>query len=144
MSTVGMLLRRFPEKGVVQVPPTANITEAVGTMKKLNISSLLIIDDEDRFVGILSERDISWKIVLEGKDPQKTKVGEIMTPRERIITVTPNTTFKECLDMMRDQNVRHLPVLEKGELVGIISIKDIALSYDLLVADLERYITSGR
>ena len=144
MSTVGMLLRRFPEKGVVQVPPTANITEAVGTMKKLNISSLLIIDDEDRFVGILSERDISWKIVLEGKDPQKTKVGEIMTPRERIITVTPSTTFKECLDIMRDQNVRHLPVLEKGELVGIISIKDIALSYDLLVADLERYITSGR
>lgn len=144
MSTVGMLLRRFPEKGIVQVPPTANVLEAVETMKQLNISSLLIIDDEDAFVGILSERDIAWKVVLQKKNPSQTKVGEVMTPREKIVTVTPMTTFKECLDVMRDKNVRHLPVLENGNLVGIISIKDIALSYDLLVADLERYITGNR
>lgn len=143
-ATVQMLLTRFQEKGIIQVTPTASIVEATKTMKEKNISSLLIVNDEDLFVGILSERDIAWKLVLESLDPENTKVGEIMTPKSKIITVTELTTLSECLDLMRDNNIRHLPVMNHEDLVGIVSIKDIARHLDLLVEDMTRYILGQR
>lgn len=144
MSTVATLLKRFPEKGIIQVSPTNSVYEAIKVMKEHNISSLLIIDDEDSFVGILSERDVTWKVALEGLNPKTTKVGEVMTLRVKIRTVTESTTLKECLDVMKEINVRHLPVMKNGEPIGIVSIKDIALTYDLLVSSLEAYITGQR
>jgi len=144
MSTVATLLKRFPEKGIIQVSPTNSVYEAIKVMKDHNISSLLIIDDEDSFVGILSERDVTWKVALEGLNPKTTKVGEVMTIRSKIRTVTESTTLKDCLDLMKEINVRHLPVIKNGEPIGIVSIKDIALTYDLLVSSLEAYITGQR
>lgn len=144
MSTVATLLKRFPEKGMIQVSPTNNVYEAIKVMKENNISSLLIINDEDVFVGILSERDVTWKVALEGLNPKTTKVGEVMTLRNKIRTVTEATTLKECLDLMKEINVRHLPVMKNGLPIGIVSIKDIALTYDLLVNSLEAYITGQR
>lgn len=141
MSTVAMLLKRFPEKGIVQVTPSNTIVEAITVMKRLNISSLLIIDDEERFVGILSERDIAWKVVLTGLNPKTTKVGQVMTPRSDIVTVFETTTLKECLDAMKTNNVRHLPVMKNGEPIGVVSLRDIALTYDLLVDSLTAYVT---
>ncbi len=145
MSTVGTLLRLFPEKGVFHVTLTHTIFEAVGEMKRQNISSLLITNDEDVFVGILSERDIAWKVVLDKKDPNTTKVGEVMTPRKEIVSVTTHTTLTECLELMRDHNIRHLPVLGgDGEPVGIISLKDITRHLEILADDLQRFITGHR
>jgi len=144
MSTVGMLLKKFPEKGVIQISPTNTVVDAVKVMKGKNISSLLIVDKEGSFVGILSERDISWKIVLENLNPAQVTVGEIMTSRDIIETVTELTTLTECLDLMRQKNVRHLPVLQNGVLIGVISIKDVAKHYELLVDDLNHYIKGYR
>ena len=132
------------EKGsvVFSVMSTDTVYRALEVMAEKNVGSVLVIDDE-RLVGILSERDYSRKIILLDRESRETAVAEIMT--SKLITVGPETTVTDAMELMTEKRVRHLPVLEDGELVGLISIGDVvkAVIADQLamIDQLEHYIT---
>jgi CBS domain-containing protein len=103
-----------------------------------------VIDAED-LVGILSERDYARKMDLLGRSCTDTPVSEIMT--ERVVYVEPGQTAEECMALMTDKRVRHLPVLEDGELIGVISIGDVVKAIiseqEFIIEQLEHYITGS-
>ena len=127
---------------VFSVMSTDTVYRALEVMAEKNVGSVLVIDDE-RLVGILSERDYSRKIILLDRESRETAVAEIMT--SKLITVGPETTVTDAMELMTEKRVRHLPVLEDGELVGLISIGDVvkAVIADQLamIDQLEHYIT---
>ena len=132
------------EKGsiVFSVESSDTVYRALEVMAEENVGSVLVIDD-GALVGILSERDYSRKIILLDRGSRETAVAEIMTAK--LITVEPATTVTACMELMTDKRVRHLPVLEDGELIGLISIGDVvkAVIADqlALIDQLEHYIT---
>lgn len=132
------------EKGsvVFSVMSTDTVYRALEVMAEKNVGSVLVIDDET-LVGILSERDYSRKIILLDRGSRETAVAEIMT--STLITVGLETTVTDAMELMTEERVRHLPVLEDGELVGLISIGDVvkAVIADqlALIDQLEHYIT---
>jgi CBS domain-containing protein len=112
------------EKGgqVFRIDAGASVFEAVERMVAENIGSLLVTDG-GKVVGIVTERDYLRRVALEGRGDRDTAVREIMsTP---LIVVTPETTVDECMAVMTDRRVRHLPVLDEGEVVGLVSIGDL-------------------
>ncbi len=112
------------EKGneVYTVEPEATVYEALKKMAGKNIGALLVVKKE-KVVGVFSERDYARKIILKGKSSKDSTVGELLS--ERIFYVKPTTTTTECMQIMTDHRVRHLPVLDNDKLVGIVSIGDI-------------------
>jgi CBS domain-containing protein len=132
------------EKGsiVFSVESSDTVYRALEVMAEENVGSVLVIDD-GALIGILSERDYSRKIILLDRGSRETAVAEIMTAK--LITVEPATTVTACMELMTDKRVRHLPVLEDGELIGLISIGDVvkAVIADQLelIDQLEHYIT---
>lgn len=112
------------EKGyeIFAIDPEATVYEALKKMAGQNIGALMVMKD-DKIIGVFSERDYARKIILKGKSSRDAKVGDLLS--ERIYYVKPATTTTECMQIMTDQRVRHLPVLEGGKLVGIVSIGDI-------------------
>ncbi len=112
------------EKGdeVQTIAPEATVYEALKKMAGKNIGALLVMD-KDKIIGVFSERDYARKIILKGKSSKESKVGELLS--ERIFYVKPTATTNECMQIMTDHRVRHLPVLEDDKLVGIVSIGDI-------------------
>ena len=133
------------EKGktVWSVAPSDTVFSALETMAEHNVGAVLVLDG-DELSGILTERDYARKVKLRALGSNDTPVGEIMTTV--LHTVVPTTTVAECMQLMTDERVRHLPVVDDdGRLVGLVSIGDvvkamIAQQRDL-IADLERYIT---
>ncbi len=103
---------------------TENITvyEALKIMGEKNVGALLVMEDE-RLKGIISERDYARKIVLKGKSSQETTVKEIMT--EEVISVLPDDSIEKCMELMSGRKIRHLPVMKDGKILGIISITDV-------------------
>lgn len=112
------------EKGfeVHTVDPEATVYEALKKMAGQNIGALLVVKNE-KIVGVFSERDYARKIILRGKSSKDSAVGELLS--ERIFYVKPFTSTTECMQIMNDHRVRHLPVLENDKLIGIVSIGDI-------------------
>ncbi len=112
------------EKGyeVFAVDPETTVLEALRKMAGQNIGALLVMKD-DKIIGVFSERDYARKIILKGKSSRDSKVGDLLS--ERIYYVKPSTTTTECMQIMTERRVRHLPVLDEGKLVGIVSIGDI-------------------
>jgi CBS domain-containing protein len=112
------------EKGyeVLTIEPEATVYEALKKMAGKNIGALVVMKGNDIF-GIFSERDYSRKVVLKGKSSKDSKVGELLS--ERIYIVKPTSTTTECMQLMTDHRVRHLPVMDNGKLIGIVSIGDI-------------------
>lgn len=112
------------EKGskVYTIEPEATVYEALKKMAGKNIGALLVIKD-DKVIGVFSERDYARKIILRGKSSKESKVSELLS--DRIFYVKPTTTTTECMQLMTDHRVRHLPVLEDDKLVGIVSIGDV-------------------
>lgn len=112
------------EKGneVYTIEPEATVYEALKKMAGKNIGALLVVKNE-KVVGVFSERDYARKIILKGKSSKDSTVGELLS--ERIFYVKPITTTTECMQIMTDHRVRHLPVLDDDKLVGILSIGDI-------------------
>ncbi len=112
------------EKGyeVLTIEPEATIYEALKKMAGKNIGALIVMKGDDIF-GIFSERDYSRKVILKGKSSKDSKVGESLS--ERIYYVKPTSTTTECMQLMTDHRVRHLPVMDNGKLIGIVSIGDI-------------------
>jgi CBS domain-containing protein len=104
------------------IKPDATVYEAIELMAEKNVGAVPVVD-RGRLLGILTERDYARKVILEGKSSKDTAVHKIMSPHP--ITVSPTDTVGECMRIMTDRRVRHLPVMNNGDLVGILSIGDV-------------------
>src|SRR5881296_83847 len=121
MKTVTQLLRTKGQQ-VLSVSPDMPVFEALGVMADKNVGALLVIEGE-RLVGVFSERDYARKVILKGKASKEIPVREIMT--SHVLYVRPEQTIEDCMALMTDKHVRHLPVLEGETLRGVISIGDV-------------------
>jgi CBS domain-containing protein len=141
-SIAGVLRRKGSE--VWSVSPDAPVFEAVLRMSQARVGALPVLD-RGKLVGIISERDYARKVVLEGRSSNDTLVREIMT--RPVITVAPTATVDECMQLMTDHRVRHLPVLDQQRIVGVISTGDlvqwIISVHEVTVDQINNYI-SGR
>lgn len=131
-------------QGVISVGPTATVFEALNLMAQHDIGALLVMD-QGRPIGILSERDYARKVVLRGKTSKDTPVREVMS--EKVIYVTLTQTVEECMAIMTERHIRHLPVLdEAGGVAGFLSIGDLVKEtisqQKFIIEQMERYITS--
>ncbi len=121
MSTVSEILGE--KRGdVLRIDAGASVFEAVQQMVEANVGSLLVMDAGD-VAGIVTERDYLRRVTLEGRTDHETAVGEIMT--SPLVVVTPETSIDECMAVMTDRRIRHLPVIDDGEVVGLVSIGDL-------------------
>jgi CBS domain-containing protein len=124
------------------IPPHASVYEALQKLAEKNVGALVVMDGTD-LVGILSERDYVRKVILKGYSSRELEVREIMS--SPVITVNPKATIDECMQRMTDKRCRHLPVVEEGRLVGVVSIGDlvnwIMTAQDQTIHQLEDYIT---
>ncbi|MEA2057790.1 MAG: CBS domain-containing protein [Actinomycetota bacterium] len=137
--------RVLADKGsdVISVAPDQTVYTALEVMEEHNIGAVVVLDGED-LIGILTERDYARKVILLDRLSKNTKVSSIMTTE--LHTVAPETTVVDCMGIMTDMKVRHLPVIEGGVLVGVISIGDVVKAIIAqqrsLIDQLEQYITS--
>lgn len=121
-TTVRSILQSKRYQNVWAVSPANSVYEALILMAEKSIGALLVID-HDELVGVLSERDYARKVILLGKSSKETAVHEIMHSAEH--TASPDTTVSECMRIMTEQKIRHLPVLDTGCIVGMVSIGDL-------------------
>ena len=126
----------------ISVTPDSTVFEALELMVEKNVGALLVMDQEN-FVGIFTERDYARKVILMGKASKETLIREIMT--ENPITVNMDNTIEDCMHLMTNKFIRHLPVIENGKLIGIISIGDVVKfiieEQRFIIQNLEHYIT---
>lgn len=144
MKTVGQLLQVKGHE-VLSIGPDATVYEALVVMANEHVGALMVMQDS-ALVGIFSERDYARGVALKGKSSKEMPVSEIMTPQHCLITVTPKATVQECLDLVSDKRIRHLPVLDGEKVVGLVSIGDLVketIEYQkFLINQLESYIKS--
>lgn len=119
--TIASILRDKPNV-IWSVAPQATVYDAIAMMAERGVGALLVVV-EGTLVGILSERDYARKVILQGRSSKDTQVREIMTGE--VITVTPQHTVDECMGIMTNRHIRHLPVLDQGKLVSVVSIGDL-------------------
>ncbi|MBV2208340.1 MAG: CBS domain-containing protein [Thermomonas sp.] len=142
MQTVRQLLEAKPA-GVASIGPDAQVIEAIRLMAERRIGALLVMEGA-RLAGILSERDYARKVVLQGRSSKDTPVRDIMTAD--VITVAPGDSVAHCMEIVTNSRIRHLPVVEAGQVVGVLSIGDLvkavieAQQQD--IDQLQRYIAS--
>ena len=143
MITVREMIRKKGEE-VWSVASDAKVFEALKLMADKNAGAVLVIND-GRVVGILSERDCVRRLDLQGRASRATKVEDIMTTK--VLYVEGSQSLDECVAIMIDKNIRHLPVYEEGKLIGIISVRDALkemVDYQkFMISQLEHYITGG-
>ncbi len=121
-----MKVRDKMTKNVEYVKPTNTVVEAAQVMQKLNVGSVPVFD-HNKVVGMVTDRDIVVRNVAHGKSPQDTKVQDVMT--SQVTTVTPDMEVEEVSKIMAQQQIRRVPVVENNQLVGILSLGDIATDY---------------
>jgi CBS domain-containing protein len=142
MKTVRQLLEGKGDN-VWSIHPDATVYEALTLMADKNIGAVLVIDERDNLVGILSERDYARKVILRGRLSRDTLVHEIMT--ERVVYVRPDQSIEDCMALMTDKRIRHLPVVDEGQVSGVISIGDVVKAIiseqEFVIEQLENYIT---
>jgi len=128
---------------IFSVEPTVTVYKAIELMSEKNISSLLITDKEGKLLGIFTERDYARKLILKGKSSKDTLIKDLMT--ENPITVTSDSSIEDCMKLMTGKYVRHLPVVDSGKILGMISIGDVVRfiieEQKGIIEDLEHYIT---
>ena len=143
-TTVGDLLRVKGAK-VETITAAETILEAIRRMSEKHIGCLAVVTKAGKLSGILSERDVLWKIVAAGKSPKTNLVKDAMTPLKQMRTVAPTQTVEECMELISGRRHRHLPVLDDGKLVGLISIGDVVKflldAQASTIQSLEKYIT---
>ena len=141
MKTVSEILRSKPDQKVYSVSPVATVYDAVALMADKNIGALLIKDGDD-IVGVFTERDYARKVVLAERSSKTTPVRDVMT--SPVLYVKPSSTNEECMALMTENRLRHLPVVDAGKLLGVVSIgdlvKDIISEQQFIIEQLEHYI----
>jgi CBS domain-containing protein len=144
MTTTGTISDILRNKGtqVWSIEPSATVFDAITLLAEKNVGALLVMKGGS-LVGILSERDYTRKVVLKGKSSRDSLVSEILSGQ--IVHVTPGHSVEECLRLMTDRHVRHLPVLEENKVVGIVSIGDLVnwviTQQSQTIQQLQTYIT---
>jgi len=130
---------------VETVTPETSVYDALQKMSNRGVGALVVIEGGE-IRGLFSERDYARKVVLQGRASKHTQVQEVMT--RRVITVEPQQTVEACMVLMTEKRIRHLPVVENGRLIGIVSIGDVLKAIieaqRLTIEELATYITSGR
>lgn len=125
------------------VTPEATVFDALKLMSEAGIGAVLVMRD-GRLAGIMSERDYARKVALEGRDSRETTVADIMT--SDVLCVSPETTTEECMGIMVNKRIRHLPVVKDSEVIGMISIRDLMADIieerEVIIKQLESYIYS--
>lgn len=140
MNFVSQILK--DKKGKIwSVSPRETAYNALQIMSDQNLGALLVIDKRG-VVGIFSERDYARKVILKGKSSKTTPVSELMT--KKVLYIDPGTSVEDCIALMTERNVRHLPVIEKNQLVGIVTVGDVLKQLiedqKFEIQELERYI----
>jgi CBS domain-containing protein len=142
MLSVQQLLDQKP-KGIYSVAPADPVLTAIRKMAEHHIGALLVMNGEE-LVGIVSERDYARKVVLLGRSSTETRVESIMTAK--VVTVNPKQDAHDCMRLMTDMRIRHLPVVSGERVVGVLSIGDLVRAVieeqERTIADLESYIRS--
>jgi CBS domain-containing protein len=127
---------------VFAIPSSTTVYNALELMLEKSIGALLVVDNS-KFVGIFTERDYARKLILKGKSSKETHIREVMT--ERPITVGLDTSIEDCMKIMSDKKIRHLPVVENETLTGLISVGDVVKfiieEQKFIIENLEQYIT---
>ena len=145
MNTIANILRSKADSAVHSIRPDASVFEAVQLMALKNIGALLVTDN-DQIVGIVTERDYARKIALLARSSKDTPLRDIMTTA--VMYVRPDQTCEECMALMTENRVRHLPVMMDGKLIGLISIgdlvKDIISEQKFIIEQLVHYISGDR
>ena len=140
MKTVAQILKLKPS-GVISIAPDVPVLDALKLLADKDVGAVLVMDGP-RLVGIISERDYARKVALKGKSSSSTPVNEIMT--REVVCVTPTQTNEECMALMTKKRARHLPVIDNGRIIGVLSIGDLvkdAISEQQFIIDqLEHYI----
>lgn len=143
MKTVQQVLRDKPGGGAVihAVSPAASVLDAIKLMAEKGIGALVVLD-QGRLAGVVSERDYARKIILHGRSSQDTAVRDIMT--EKVFTVRSEQTVEDCMALMTHYRIRHLPVVDGGKLAGVLSIgdlvKEVIADREETIKQLESYI----
>lgn len=126
---------------VETIRPERTVFEALEKMAQANIGAL-VVTEEDQLVGILSERDYARKVILQGRASRDTPVREIMSAP--VITIDPSASVEDCMEVMTERKLRHLPVVDEGLMVGIVSIGDVVKTLisekDYMIEQLQSYI----
>lgn len=142
MKPVSELLKNRPNT-LWSVGPNDSVYEAIKVLAEKGVGALMVMD-QGKLVGILSERDYTRKVALHGKNSKETYVRDIMTPN--VLIVNSQTRTRECMAIMSSKNIRHLPVVDGGTVMGMISIRDLMndtiKDHEFTIAQLEQYIHS--
>ena len=142
MTIVAQVIRNKAVQSIFTISPNATVLEAIKIMADKGVGALVVTEDEKVF-GIFSERDYTRKIALMERTSESTLVSDIMT--SKVISVSLNHTVEECLQLMTDRHLRHLPVLDQEKLVGFISIGDLVKAamedQRILIEQLQQYIS---
>lgn len=128
---------------IFQVGPSITVFEALQLLAEHEVGAMIVMD-QGHLVGVISERDYTRKVALQGKNSKETKVADIMT--REVTTVTPDTGTRACMTLMSQQNIRHLPVVKGSVVLGMISIRDILndiiADHEQTISELTHYISS--
>jgi CBS domain-containing protein len=143
MGTVSHILRA-KANAIFSITPDTVVYEALELMVEKNVSALVVMENE-KLVGIFTERDYARKVILKGKASKETRIGEIMT--ETPVTVLPDSSIDDCMRLMTNRFIRHLPVVKDDRLIGIISIGDVVKyiieEQKFIIQNMEHYITGS-
>lgn len=144
MTTAADILKSKPNQAIFAIGPRASVYDALQLAADKGVGALLVMEDE-RVIGIVTERDYARKIALLGRTSAATLVRDVMTAD--VMYVRPTQTSQECMALMTENRLRHLPVVDGARLVGLISIgdlvKDIISEQQFIIEQLEHYITGG-
>ncbi|ADI30883.1 CBS domain-containing protein [Methylotenera versatilis] len=142
MKTLQQLLDNKKHKTVISIAPHRPVFDALVVLAEYKIGALVVLDG-DKLVGVFSERDYAREIILKGKSSKTTPISEVMS--SNVLTVKPNDTVEQAMNIMSDKHIRHLPVLEGNKVIGMLSIGDLVketIEYQqTLIKQLESYIT---
>ena len=142
MKNVTELLKTKPSRAMVTVKPEDSVLDAIKVLASENIGAAVVVVG-DQLVGIFSERDYTRKVILKGRHSESTRVEEIMT--KNVVCVTPRTKTRDCMALMSEKNIRHLPVVDEERVIGMVSIRDIVTDIiadqEFTISQLENYIS---
>ena len=144
MTTLEEFLNLNKNRKIWTISKEQSVKQALILMSENNIGAIIIVDNKDFPIGIFSERDYARKIILKGKSSKDTLLDEVMT--KELITITRDYKIDQCMEIMNEKGIRHLPVLENQKIVGIISIRDVLKimmkEQKELIDHLQKFITT--